>query len=867
MSQDVPETILIVDDNAQNLHLLFDALQERYRIVVAQDGPSALTRLAHTSPDLLLLDIMMPGMSGFELYERVRVDFPGLDAPVIFLSALSDTASVTRGFRLSAVDYITKPFRLEEVLARVEKHLSLRRLRRALEAKNVQLEREMAERRRAEAQLRLMEAAVNQANDGVLITRAEPLDPPGPEIVYANPAMERQTGYAPAALRGQTPRIFQGEATDRAALDAIRLALEQRQPIRTELVNYTQAGQPFWVELVIAPVQDGAGRATHFVSIQRDVGERKAREHSLQRAYDSISRKARRLALLNEVAQMMATVVDGGRALEIATGLLNRLFESRSVAILLRDEAGTGLQPVSQFPPTTPPLPARPLAIEGDWLAERVIWDRRPVVSGPARPDRPSPLAATLLSTPGYLLAVSLVARTETTGLLLITRPPDRPFDEEEIELAQTTAGQIAGTVETTRLFEAEQTQRRIAEEALYETGLLYRLGNTLAKAPTTHQAIEAALREYLAALDLPRGRLILFDLDRGLSHVEASLPPTPDPAPPPPVPASPLCRHIIATGQTLNIVDVATDERLTSHQPPFPAPDVRALLLTPLLRRGQVIGLLEGVVLAAPRRFSEPELNLARAIADQTATAVENGRLLEAERQQRGLAEERAQELDAFARTVAHDIKNPLSVIFTYADFLLRYGETPASDKRLDHLRTIHQAARQGTNIVDELLLLAGVRKQTVTPRPVEMGPILDRARARLAHMFEDYGASLRLPDHLPPALGYAPWLEEVWVNYLSNALKYGGDPPRLEVGAEAQADGLVRFWLKDNGPGLPPDIRADLFTEFARLDTLRAQGHGLGLSIVRRIIEKLDGQVGVDSLPGRGCTFFFALPPVPDR
>jgi signal transduction histidine kinase len=109
---------------------------------------------------------------------------------------------------------------------------------------------------------------------------------------------------------------------------------------------------------------------------------------------------------------------------------------------------------------------------------------------------------------------------------------------------------------------------------------------------------------------------------------------------------------------------------------------------------------------------------------------------------------------------------------------------------------------------------------------------------------------------------LGYAPWIEEVWVNYLSNAIKYGGRPPRVELGAETQPGGLVRFWVRDNGPGIAPEAQVRLFVPFTRLDQVRAKGHGLGLSIVRRIVEKLGGQVGVISTPGQGSVFSFTLP-----
>ena len=90
-------------------------------------------------------------------------------------------------------------------------------------------------------------------------------------------------------------------------------------------------------------------------------------------------------------------------------------------------------------------------------------------------------------------------------------------------------------------------------------------------------------------------------------------------------------------------------------------------------------------------------------------------------------------------------------------------------------------------------------------------------------------------------------------------------GRPPWLELGGERQPNGLIRFWVRDNGKGLTPEEQAQLFTPFTRLDPVRAMGHGLGLSIVRRIVKKPGGQVGVESQVGQGSTFFFALPAAP--
>jgi len=111
---------------------------------------------------------------------------------------------------------------------------------------------------------------------------------------------------------------------------------------------------------------------------------------------------------------------------------------------------------------------------------------------------------------------------------------------------------------------------------------------------------------------------------------------------------------------------------------------------------------------------------------------------------------------------------------------------------------------------------------------------------------------------------MGYAPWVEEIWVNYISNAIKYGGTPPRIELGANPPVDGIVWFWVQDNGGGLSAEERRRLFTPFTRLNHRDTPGYGLGLSIVKRIVDRLGGRVGLESdgRPGEGSLFYFTLP-----
>lgn len=219
--------------------------------------------------------------------------------------------------------------------------------------------------------------------------------------------------------------------------------------------------------------------------------------------------------------------------------------------------------------------------------------------------------------------------------------------------------------------------------------------------------------------------------------------------------------------------------------------------------------------------------------------------------------------ELDAFAHTVAHDLKNPLGVTINYAQLLRGYYDKMSPEDLNQSLEMIVRNGQKMANIINELLLLASIRKEEVDLRPIDMARTVAEARSRLKFLIEEHQAELIIPDEWPAALGYGPWVEEIWANYVSNAIKYGGQPPRVELGATPRADGMIQFWVRDNGDGLSLEEQTRLFMPFSRLDQARAKGHGLGLSIVHRIVEKLSGAVSVESegRPGEGSIFSFLL------
>ncbi|MDY7076147.1 MAG: response regulator [Chloroflexota bacterium] len=324
---------------------------------------------------------------------------------------------------------------------------------------------------------------------------------------------------------------------------------------------------------------------------------------------------------------------------------------------------------------------------------------------------------------------------------------------------------------------------------------------------------------------------------------------------------------------QSVLVPDAQADPRFYARVEEQIGFRTRSLVAVPLLARGTGVGVLE-TVNKKREPFSPADLAWLEALAPLAAAAITNAQLFQELQQRTVQLQTRNEELDTFAHTVAHDLKTPLASIVGFAETLkVAHSEIPKNDLTR-YLHTMARNGRKMSRIIDELLLLAGVRKAKVEMRPLNMPNIVSEAMQRLDSLIAKTQAEIILPETWPIALGYGPWVEEVWVNYLSNGIKYGGQPPRVELGATPPSippteGGMVRFWVRDNGPGITEEAQVRLFTPFTQIDSWNrknhAKGHGLGLSIVRRIVEKLGGQVEVESKVGQGSTFTFILPGVP--
>jgi PAS domain S-box-containing protein len=329
------------------------------------------------------------------------------------------------------------------------------------------------------------------------------------------------------------------------------------------------------------------------------------------------------------------------------------------------------------------------------------------------------------------------------------------------------------------------------------------------------------------------------------------------------------LAPLIKETPHIQGIANLRQRPRRTPLQDELYAEGVRTYVIVPLRQQNQNIGAL---ILESDHAdvFTAEHINIAAEVAGLLAVALHQAQLRASLALRSKELEAQNAELDAFAHTVAHDLKNPLGVVTTYAEFVDLYFDRLEREQMKQAAGMAARSAQKAVNIVNNLLLLASTNKQAVELKPLDMARILEETLHRLRNVIPAYQPEISLPAEWPPALGHAPWIEEVWVNYLSNALKYGGHPARLELGGELLpsvvstdiTSRLARFWVRDNGHGLTLEEQARLFTPFERLSQANIGGHGLGLSIVKRIVGKLGGTVGVESEVGRGSTFFFTLP-----
>ena len=335
--------ILVIDDTPENLHLLANMLKELgYKVRSVTKGATALRAAQAAPPDLILLDINMPHMNGYEVCQHLKGDSRTVEIPVIFISAMGETLDKVRAFEVGGVDYVTKPFQVEEVLARIETHLALRSLQRQLQSQNHQLQQEIRERQLAEEKFT---KAFRSSPSPIAITSM-----PDGQFLEVNPSFVSMMGYSQNELIGQVVFDLELGLDQETYEKGVRELIESRILLNREFEILTKGGDRRTVLLSVELIElEGH---TCALSIANDITERKRLEnefislvsHELRTPMNSIIGsldllKTGQLGTLTEQGQQVLSmaITNTERLIRLVNDILD-LERMKSGTIMMRKE-------------------------------------------------------------------------------------------------------------------------------------------------------------------------------------------------------------------------------------------------------------------------------------------------------------------------------------------------------------------------------------------------------------------------------------------------------------------------------------------------------------------------------------------------
>lgn len=340
-------TILIIDDTPSNLGLVVNLFESNgYRVVIAQDGEEGLRRTALVMPDLILLDIMMPGVDGFEICRKLKAQELTRHIPVIFMTSLASVEHKVKGFQAGAVDYLTKPLQIDEVMARVNTHLNLHAAQKKLAEQNVQLEKH-----RAELEMRVAERTAElAASEREFRTLAESLpdnlaryDTQG-RIVYMNSRLEAFLGYSFKEKAGKRPLERSGGDTFAEYQAHLEAVIATGQPSELELAFSNRNEGICCHHIRFIAERDEQGEIVGALTIGRDITMMKTIENELkereQRYREIFDNAVEGMYLLEVTEDGRFRNIDINPALAASTGIAREAMIGRFVDDTVSEEVG-----------------------------------------------------------------------------------------------------------------------------------------------------------------------------------------------------------------------------------------------------------------------------------------------------------------------------------------------------------------------------------------------------------------------------------------------------------------------------------------------------------------------------------------------
>ena len=686
------------------------------------------------------------------------------------------------------------------------------------------------ERSRNAERLKLLETCVERLNDIVLITEAEPIDGDGPKILYVNDAFVRRTGYSREEAIGKTPRILQGERTQRDALDRIRNALKDWKPVREELINYTKSGEMFWLELEIVPVADETGWYTHWVAIERDITERKQAEAALKEG----SERFRLLASASRDCiwdwNLITDEIWWNEGFEKLFGFdrkkiepsndswINRIHpEDRERVVKSIFEAINSSEESWQNE-------YRFAHFSGRWLD---VLDR------------------------GYV-----IRDEQGKGIRMIGGMTDMTHIRQSERRSQAQLIRMNLLNEITRAI-----GNRHDLDSIYQV-----VTNSIEHELPADFCLTASYSELEKTITFRSlGNATEVSANRIGFYLHAS------------IPAKGIHLDRALQGEFVYQPNLGGSMCLTGEGMHELA-GLDSMVIAPLMHESKVLGIIT-TARKGLDAFSPDELEFLRQLAEHVGLALAQTELLRElqeayqnlqRTQQLVLQQERLRALAEMAGGIAHDINNAISPVALYTDALLS-SESNLSERGRKQLQTIQLAIDDVARTVDRMGQFSRRQEDGVELTSVNLAKVCEQSMELTKARWHDIplrnGISIEfnveLGQDVPEIDASEPELREALTNLIFNAVDAmpRGGTITLSTRLEKKSDhDQVVIEIRDTGLGMNEETLKRCLEPF--YTTKGERGTGLGLAMVYGIVKRMRGQIEIDSQENKGCTVRILLP-----
>ncbi|HEX4843338.1 MAG TPA: PAS domain S-box protein [Limnobacter sp.] len=689
------------------------------------------------------------------------------------------------------------------------------------------------ERAKNAERLKLLETCVERLNDIVLITEAEPVSEPGPKILYVNDAFVRRTGYSREEVIGKTPRILQGELTQRDALDRIRTALQEWQPVREELINYTKSGEMFWLELDIVPVSDETGWYTHWVAIERDITDRKAAEMALKEGQERfrLLASATKDSIWDWDVQTNQIWWSDGYEKQFGYKLsdIDPQIGSWSSRVHPEDfgQVKESLDHAIETGADSWQAEYRFRHANGAWLD---VLDR------------------------GYI-----IRDAEQRAIRMIGGLTDMTHIRQAERLSRSQLSRMSLLNEITRAIGARHDLESIYQ--VVTNSIENELPAEFSLTASYDMASETITFMSMGQKTVPMAADIGFFLHKS-------------------VPARGVHLARAIQGEFVYQPNLGGSLCLTGEGMHEKA-GLDSMVIAPLMKEGTVLG-----IITAARRgldsFSQEELDFMKQLAEHVGLALAQISLLNElqgayenlkQTQQLVLQQERLRALAEMAGGIAHDINNAISPVALYTDALLN-SEKQLSERGRKQLTTIQLAIDDVARTVERMSQFSRGNDEVAPLTPVDIRQVCEQSmeltRARWHDIPQRSGLRIEFEitcqADLSPIDASETELREALTNLIFNAvdaLPTGGTISLDARLAVFNKQSWVCIAVKDNGIGMSEETQKRCLEPF--YTTKGERGTGLGLAMVYGIVKRMGGAVDIASRLGEGTTVTIRLPSAP--